>query len=258
MAFFKIFVKILSIFGLFALHIYGKQISKFIPVELNFYESQNIKELRKSAAECTLFLNRNEEFPIKKPGKVLLIGSGARNTIKGGLGSGDVESRYYSTCEQGLEAAGFIVTTKNWLKQYPTLKEQKANEHLNYINNIFMTYKGGGFSMVSFPEYEYDLKLTPAEENADIAIYVLARNSGEGMDRRLIKGDVLLTDTEIKDILYLNKKFKKFMLVLNVGGVVDITPIKYVSNILYLSQLGVVTGDILADIILGKQILQVN
>ena len=253
MAFFKIFVKILSIFGLFALHIYGKQISKFIPVELNFYESQNIKELRKSAAECTLFLNRNEEFPIKKPGKVLLIGSGARNTIKGGLGSGDVESRYYSTCEQGLEAAGFIVTTKNWLKQYPTLKEQKANEHLNYINNIFMTYKGGGFSMVSFPEYEYDLKLTPTEENADIAIYVLARNSGEGMDRRLIKGDVLLTDTEIKDILYLNKKFKKFMLVLNVGGVVDITPIKYVSNILYLSQLGVVTGDILADIILGKQ-----
>ena len=43
------------------------------------------------------------------------------------------------------------------------------------------------------------------------------------------------------------------MLVLNVGGVVDLTPVKDISNILYLSQLGVVTGDILADIILGKQ-----
>ena len=68
-----------------------------------------------------------------------------------------------------------------------------------------------------------------------------------------IKGDILLTNQEIEDILYLNKKYKKFMLVLNVCGVVDLSPIKEVSNILLLSQLGVVTGDILADIILGKQ-----
>ena len=236
MSHFKIFIKIISIIGIFALHIYGHQIAKFIPVDLNIYEEENINELRKSAAECTLFLNRNDEFPIKTPGRVLLIGSGARLTLKGGLGSGDVESRYYTTCEQGLEKAGFIITTKNWLNQYPIYKEQKANEHLNYINNIFMTYKGGGFTMVSFPEYEYDLKLTNEELNADIAIYVLARNSGEGIDRRLIKGDAMLTDTEIKDILYLNTKFKKFMLVLNVGGVVDLTPVKDVSNILYLSQ----------------------
>ena len=253
MSYFKILIKIISIFGIFVLHIYGRKIAKFIPVELNIYEEENINELRKSAAECTLFLKKNYEFPIQKPGKVLLIGSGARLTLKGGLGSGDVESRYFTTCEEGLEKAGFNITTKNWLKQYPMYKEQKANEHLNYINNIFMTYKGGGFTMVSFPEYEYDLQLTPDELKADIAIYVLARSSGEGIDRRLIKGDAMLTDTEIKDILYLDKQFKKFMLVLNVGGVVDLSPVKDVSNILYLSQLGVVTGDILADIILGKQ-----
>ena len=250
---FKNCLKILSIFGLLALHIYGRKIANFIPEKLNIYEEENIKELRKSAAECTLFLNKNNEFPITKPGKVLLIGSGARLTIKGGLGSGDVESRYYTTCEEGLEKAGFTITTKNWLEQYPSNKEKKVNEHLNYINKVFMTYKGGGFTMVSFPEYEYDLKLSQDEERADIAIYVLARNSGEGFDRRLIKGDVFLTETEIKDILYLNNKFKKFMLVLNVGGVVDLTPVKDISNILYLSQLGVVTGDILADIILGKE-----
>jgi beta-glucosidase len=86
-----------------------------------------------------------------------------------------------------------------------------------------------------------------------LAIYVLARNSGEGIDRRPIKGDILLTETEIKDILYLNEKYKKFILVLNVCGYVDLSPVKEVSNILLLSQLGVVTGDILADIILGKQ-----
>ena len=217
------------------------------------YEVKHIDFIRKTAAECTLFLNKNNEFPIKKPCKALLIGSGARNTVKGGLGSGDVESNYYTTCEQGLENAGFIITTKNWLYNYPFLKQQKIHEHLEYLkdlytkNNVTQCYR-----MITFPEYDYDLKLNEDEEKADIAIYVVARSSGEGTDRRIIKGDAQLTDTEIKDIIYLNNKFKKFMLVINTGGVVDLSPVKDVSNILLLSQLGVVTGDILADIILGK------
>ena len=218
------------------------------------YQKIHIKILRETAAECTLFLNKNDEFPISNPSSVLLIGSGARNTIKGGLGSGDIESRHYTTCEEGLENAGFKITTKEWLNKYPLYKEKKIKEHLDYINKLEMKYNGTAkFYMISFPEYDYDLQINEQEKKADIAIYVLARNSGEGMDRRRIKGDILLTDTEIKDILYLNNNYKKFMLVLNVCGVVDLSPVKEVSNILLLSQLGVVTGDILADIILGKQ-----
>ena len=220
------------------------------------YEKKHIREMRETAAECTLFLNKNNEFPIEKPCNVFLIGSGARNTVKGGLGSGDVNPRYYTTCEEGLEKAGFKITSKDWLNKYPLLKEKKIKEHIKFIKNMNSKYKDNPnitYRMVAFPEYEYDLKMNEDEENnADIAIYVLSRISGEGMDRRLIKGDVLLTDTEINNILYLQKKFHKFMLVLNVGGVVDLSPVKKVSNILLLSQLGVVTGDILADIILGK------
>ena len=218
------------------------------------YEKAHIKILRQTASECTLFLNKNNEFPIEIPCKVLLIGSGARNTIKGGLGSGDVESRYFTTCEQGLENAGFEITSKEWLDKYIKIKEGKIMEHIDFINNLEDKYEGrGAFRMISFPEYEYDLDIKEGKMKADIAVYVIARNSGEGLDRRPIKGDVLLTDKEVKDILYLNEKYKKFILVLNVGGVVDISPVKDVSNILLLSQLGVVTGDILADIILGKQ-----
>ena len=218
------------------------------------YEKKHIRIMRKTAGECTLFLNKNNEFPINKPCNILLIGSGARNTVKGGLGSADVESRFYTTCEEGLEKAGFKITSKNWLNQYPVLKQKKIQEHINYIKNIHKINRvNNTFRMVSFPEYDYNLNIDKdAEDESDIAIYVIARNSGEGIDRRLIKGDALLTDTEIKDILYLNKKFKKFILVLNVGGVVDLSPVSKVSNILLLSQLGVVTGDILADIILGK------
>ena len=63
-------------------------------------------------------------------------------------------------------------------------------------------------------------------------IYVLSRNLREGFDRRLIKGDIFLTHSEIRDILLLNEKYEKFMLVLNVSGVVDLTPVKNVKNIL--------------------------
>ena len=39
----------------------------------------------------------------------------------------------------------------------------------------------------------------------------MSRISGEGSDRRAIKGDLFLTDSEIKDILYLNEKYEKFL-----------------------------------------------
>ena len=216
------------------------------------YEKRHTKIIRETASECTLFLEKNEEFPISNPCNVLLVGSGVRNTQKGGLGSGDTEPRNYTTCEEGLEKAGFFITSKKWLDQYPIEKEKKISEHMKYIEEMHIENKiTQSFRMISFPEYDYELSLD-FEQPADIAIYVLARNSGEGTDRRKIKGDVYLTDTEIKDILYLNDHYKKFMLVLNVGGVVDLSPVKKVSNILLLSQLGIVTGDVLADIILGK------
>ena len=99
------------------------------------------------------------------------------------------------------------------------------------------------------PEPEYDL---PLNAEGDAAIYVVSRISGEGNDRTPLKGDIRLTDSEVRDILALDKKFTRFMLVLNVGGVVDLSPVMSVRNILLLSQLGVETGGALADILLGK------
>ena len=219
---------------------------------LKGYEKEHIELLRKTASECTLFLKLNGEFPIEKACKVLLIGCGARETLKGGTGSGGVESRFFISCEQGLENSGFEIVSKKWLDEYPNYKEKSQVDFIKNQKKLAKEVKSlpvvFAFGAVQ-PEEEYELSL---DYEADIAIYVLARNSGEGSDRHLIKGDVLLTDSEIRDILKLNQKFKKFLLVLNVCGVVDLSPINEVSNILLLSQLGVVTGDILADIILGK------
>ena len=219
---------------------------------LKDYEKEHIKILRDTSSECTLFLKSNGEFPLEKPCKVLLAGPGARETLKGGMGSGGVESRFFVTCEQGLENSGFEIVSKKWLDEYPKYKHQTYKSFVENQKKLADEVKAFPF-VFSFgavqPEEEYDISL---DYEADIAIYVLSRNSGEGSDRHLIKGDALLTDSEIRDILKLNQRFKKFLLVLNVCGVVELSPVNEVSNILLLSQLGVVTGDILSDIILGK------
>ncbi len=216
------------------------------------YEREHFDTLRELAPECAVLLKRRGDFPLEAPGKIALYGSGGRRTVKGGTGSGDVNSRFYITCEQGLRDAGFTVTTQKWLDGYDAVMNAA---HISFIAGIKERAKrehkspfilGMGAVMT---EPEYDL---PLEGEGDTAVYVLARNSGEGNDRTLSAGDYMLTGTEIRDILAANERYEHFMLVLNVGGPVDLTPVLKVDNILLLSQLGVVTGTVLADILLGR------
>lgn len=216
------------------------------------YEKEHIHALRNYLPECTVLLKKDGKFPIDTPCKVALYGSGARHTIKGGTGSGDVNSRYFVTVEKGLKNAGFKVTTDAWLDAYDELlaktrkafvKEIKERAKKNH-KSAEMESLG---AIMTIPDYEF-----PLDGEGELALYVLSRNSGEGSDREYKKGDILLTDTEIRDILFLNRHYERFMLVLNVGGPVELTALKEVKNILLLSQLGVETGNVLAAIVLGK------
>ena len=74
----------------------------------------------------------------------------------------------------------------------------------------------------------------------------------QGNDREAREGDIFLTESERRTILELKRQYRRFMLVLNVGGPVDLSPVMEVENILILSQLGVQTGSALADLVLGK------
>ena len=98
-------------------------------------------------------------------------------------------------------------------------------------------------------EPEHDLVIKDIEETA---LYVVSRISGEGNDRTFEKGDFKLNDSEIRDIHKLNAAAQRFMLVLNVSGPVDLSEVNDVGNILLLSQLGIDTGHVLADLLLGK------
>ena len=216
-------------------------------------EKKHLALLRSHLAECVVLLKTNGDFPLDAPCKIAAFGSGVRRTVKGGTGSGEVNSRYFVNVEQGLLNAGFTITTQKWLDQYDAMYAQARKDFLKQLKveakahhtNVIMY--GMGKTM---PEPNYDL---PLESEGNAAIYVLSRLSGEGNDRAPVEGDIKLSATEKRDILALNKKYSKFMLVLNVGGVVDLSEVQEVGNILVLSQLGVQTGDALADILLGKQ-----
>lgn len=216
------------------------------------YEREHLRRCRALAPECMVLLKKNGDFPLNAPGEIALYGSGARRTLKGGTGSGDVNSRHFTTIETGLEHAGFTVTTKPWLDAYEQewqrsrkafiadIKRQAKEQHTHAI------FLGMGAVM---PEPDYELPLNGA---GDTAVYVVSRLSGEGSDRKPQKGDLCLTETEVRDILLCQKQYRRFLLVLNVGGVVDLTPVSAVENILVLSQLGAVIGDAFADVLLGK------
>lgn len=200
-----------------------------------------------------VLMKSDGSFPLEKPGKIALYGNGARRTLKGGRGSADVNVKSYTTVEQGLSNAGFELTTQRWLDGYEQawqgarkhwrewLKEKIAAEGMDRLME--------NLSIV-MPEPDYDL---PLDGEGEVAVYVLSRLCGEGVDRQAVPGDLLLSSTEIRDILALQKQYKKFMLVLNTGCIVDISPVaEKVENILLLSQLGSAIGDSLADVLLGK------
>ena len=222
---------------------------------LNQYEIDHLATVRASAPESMVLLRSDGSFPLPGAGRLALYGSGARRTVKGGTGSGDVNSRHVVTIEEGLEKAGFTLTTKAWLDAYDAVRERA---HAGFIADIKARASAAGVPALVYgmgavmPEPEHDLPLdTEGAESAVAAVYVLGRVSGEGNDRRPERGDVLLTDAEIRDIRALNERYEKFLLVLNVGGVVDLSPLADVRNILLLSQLGAAIGDSFADVLLG-------
>ncbi len=217
------------------------------------HEIEHYNILDSVASECTLFLKCDNSFPILEPCKVALFGSGVRHTYKGGTGSGDVNSHFFLNVEDEFALRGFTITTSKWLDEYDLARDSFKKEFIKQIKKEAKE-KGMGAPVYSVGhnpiEFEHDISVK--DYDGDICIYVLSRVSGEGADRRQVKGDLFLTDKEVEDILYLNQKFQKFMLVLNVSGVVDLSPVLEVRNIYLLSQLGVVTSSVLANVVLGN------
>jgi beta-glucosidase len=74
---------------------------------MNDYEREHLEALRKHLCECTVLLKKNGDFPLEKPCTIAAYGPGVRHTVKGGTGSGEVNTRTSVSIEDGLKEAGF-------------------------------------------------------------------------------------------------------------------------------------------------------
>ena len=91
--------------------------------------------------------------------KLALYGNGARHTIKGGTGSGDVNTRETIHIEQGLEEAGAEIVTKDWLDAYDKKdyrcetklhemdsEKGKGRKYSGNMGNAGISVSGSGYS----------------------------------------------------------------------------------------------------------------
>lgn len=182
-----------------------------------------------------------------------------RKTVKGGTGSGAVRERYSVTIEQGLLNAGYEITTLGWLDRfdrfYADTYEQYRQEMEKKVEGIREFYKILGM----IPPFRHPTGIPVTEEDiaasaCDTAIFVIARQAGEGNDRTDEKGDFRLDDIEYENLKTLSKAYKNFIVVINAGGVIDVSFLDElnISALVYFVQGGEEGGNAFADVMSGK------
>lgn len=213
---------------------------------------------RKLAGECVVLLENDGALPLGEAGRIALYGNGARQTVRGGTGSGDVNTRSDITVEQGLERAGFQIATKAWLDRQDAACQQARQDYTAWIS-AYAKEHGMTEFLVTF-SHPFQV-IAPVEipctdpPEVSTAVYVIARSSGEGSDRFERRGDYLLYEEEKAQLELLGRIYNQLIVVLNIGSVMDMSEIKSipgVNAVLLMSQLGNTGGDVLADVLLGK------
>ncbi|MBQ7816505.1 MAG: glycoside hydrolase family 3 C-terminal domain-containing protein, partial [Oscillospiraceae bacterium] len=223
----------------------------------NKREIENLQVAYNAACESIVLLENDGALPLKSK-TVALFGNGAKRTVKGGTGSGEVNERHSVSILEGLENASFTVTSHKWIEDYDKLYAEKEKEFND--GKLKKFFKNPSKAMELLADFggcaarcidEEDVK----NSNTDTCIYVVARQAGEGVDRRAEKGDLYLTDEEYADIAFCAEKYDKFVLIINAGGQIDVKfmqEIKGINAVMYICQIGTAGGTAVADVLLGK------
>lgn len=215
---------------------------------------------RRAAAEGIVLLENNGILPMK-PQKIALYGGGSRMTVKGGAGSGDVHERYSVTIEEGLKNAGFTFENTLWMDRFSAKYERELKAWREGLENDIKKFNPVQTMQMFIYIGEHPKPypaVTPVLKDelcdCDTAIYVLSRQAGEGFDRRVEKGDYLLSDIETESLRLLSKHYKHLILALNCGSVMDLSILDEIKAdaVLFIGQLGMEGGNAFADVITGK------
>ena len=213
---------------------------------------------RQIAAEGMVLLENRGILPMSLKGrKIALWGSGARQTVPGGTGSGEVNALRYVSVEEGLKNAGAEITTGGWLDRYDERVQQALDDwYHRLIRKHGERAAAHSWAMYSCP-IPAAVPVLPEDQKAAeglTAVYVIGRTSGEGYDRRNAPGDYQLEEAEIEAIRQVCEICPHVIVVLNVGGVIDTGFLRNqpgIDAVLLMGQAGQDAGDALADVLTG-------
>lgn len=167
-----------------------------------------------------LLENNDKTLPISKKQKVALFGNASYDIFVGGTGSGNVNRKYKVSLDEGMKNAGYKIDKKLAKTYTEYIAEEKAK---NPADNFW--------TIIPATEYVLtDEMVADAADNSDVAVFTISRIAGEGADRTLSKGDWYLTDVELGNFNKLADAYhargKKVAVILNMGAMVDVTPLK--------------------------------
>lgn len=189
--------------------------------------------------------NDNNALPLDTDKEVAVFGRIQFHYYKSGTGSGGmvnvtkVVNILDGPIDNGIKVNEKLLGTyRKWDKENPF--------------DLGEGWGGEPWSQKEMPLDEGLVKETA--KSCETAIVIIGRTAGEEQDNRLEAGSYLLSDDEIAMLTVVRKHFKKVVLLLNVGNIIDMTDINRIApdSVLYVWQGGMTGGKGTADVLTGK------
>lgn len=189
--------------------------------------------------------NENNALPLDTDKEVAVFGRIQFHYYKSGTGSGGmvnvtkVVNILDGLIDNGVKVNEKLLDTyRKWDKENPF--------------DLGEGWGGEPWSQKEMPLDEGLVKETA--KSCETAIVIIGRTAGEEQDNRLEAGSYLLSDDEIAMLTVVRENFKKVVLLLNVGNIIDMTDINRISPdaVLYVWQGGMTGGKGTADVLTGK------
>ena len=189
--------------------------------------------------------NENNALPLDTDKEVAVFGRIQFHYYKSGTGSGGmvnvtkVVNILDGLIDNGVKVNEKLLDTyRKWDKENPF--------------DLGEGWGGEPWSQKEMPLDEGLVKETA--KSCETAIVIIGRTAGEEQDNRLEAGSYLLSDDEIAMLTVVRENFKKVVLLLNVGNIIDMTDINRIAPdaVLYVWQGGMTGGKGTADVLTGK------
>ncbi len=201
--------------------------------------------LRQAGTEGTILLrNDNKILPLSKSEKVSVFGRVQNDYMFVGYGSGgDVIKPYTVSLMEGLRNAD------------ANINEELASIYDNWCKKNPPDHGFWGHWPHFYEEMPIeDSLITKAGKESDCALIVIGRSAGEDRENYETPGSYLLTDDEKSLIRRVSAAFRKTVVILNVGSIIDMKweeLLKNDSAILLPFQGGMESGNSIADVLFG-------